>query len=65
MALSKDDHRKAAELAREYLPEYMGQWVAGVLLETHTLPPLIDHQDKLTIDVMNIALGKLTDELGD
>lgn len=56
MAWTNPTHQRAAELAGDYLPEYMAAWIAGVLRETHTLPALIHHQDQLARDVLSIAV---------
>lgn len=57
-------HVQAAEIARRHLPDYLGDWVAGVLLETHSLPPLIEHQDRLaeaTMKSLELAQGLFPD----
>lgn len=56
MSWMNPTHQRAAELAGDYLPEYMAAWIRGVLRETHTLPALIEHQDRLALDVLSIAV---------
>lgn len=57
MALDNPAHAAAAALAGDYLPEYMASWIRGVLRETHTLPALVEHQDRLAQDVFGIAVS--------
>ena len=58
MSRTDERHARAAELAHEYLPEYLAAWIAGTLLETQTLPALVEHQDRLAMDVLKIAMAQ-------
>lgn len=62
MAWTNPTHQRAAELAGDYLPEYMATWIAGVLRETHALPALVRHQDQLAQDVLSIAVVQHDDD---
>lgn len=56
MAWTNPTHQRAAELAGDFLPEYMASWIAGVLRETHAIPALVHHQDRIAQDVLSIAV---------
>jgi hypothetical protein len=40
-----------------HLPKYLGDWIAGVLLESHSLPALVEHQDRLAEATMKSLEG--------
>jgi hypothetical protein len=54
-------HREAALIAQRFLPEYLGEWIAGVLNQHHTLPALVHHQNRLARDVLDLV-NKLRDQ---
>lgn len=55
MSHSNPAHADAANLAESTLPDYLGRWIAGVLRETHVLPALVHHQDRIAADVYALA----------
>lgn len=57
MSATNPTHAEAAELAAVYLPEYLATWIAGILRETHTLPALIHHQDRIAQDILGMAIS--------
>lgn len=58
MSNSNPAHAEAAQLAERVLPDYLGRWIAGVLRETHALPALIHHQDRIAADVLALAAAR-------
>jgi hypothetical protein len=54
-------HREAALIAQRFLPEYLGEWIAGVLNQYHTLPALVHHQNRIARDVLDLV-NKLRDQ---
>lgn len=58
-------YAKAAELAQQLLPSYLGQWVALVLVTPHTLPALVVHKENLANDLqkMNAERAEIAQHL--
>ena len=52
--MPKHAHERAAQLAENHLPNYLGAFLAGVLRQHHSLPPLIEHQDRIATDLIEM-----------
>lgn len=52
--LDNNPRKRAAALATQHLPPYLGRWIATVLTQPHTLPTLIDHQNRIAADLLSL-----------
>lgn len=50
--LLRKKRNRAAKVATQEMPHYIGRWIAGTLLEAHTLGALLNHQDSIAEDIL-------------